>query len=88
MVEPFPKTLPPPGRHSAWITNADGAAALVFRRFTLKRLGLQDPARGLTSPPRMEPWDSDSEDSCDWGDSSEEASSPEEDERHVKSDTE
>lgn len=76
---------PPPARHSAWITDADGADVPVFRRFTLDGLRLQ----ASTFQPRMEPWDSEgSEDSCDWGDSSEESSSPEEDERHVKSDTE
>lgn len=43
---------------------------------------------GIVCLPRMDPWDTDSEDSCDWGDSSEEASSPEEDEADVKFNTE
>lgn len=37
---------------------------------------------------RMDSWDTDSEDSCDWGDSSEDGSSSEEDDLDVKYDKE
>lgn len=37
---------------------------------------------------RMDTWDTESEDSCNWGDSSEDASSSEEDELDVKYDKE
>lgn len=87
-MEPLPKNPLPHGRLSAWITNADGTAAPASRRFALDGQRLHDPTREMTFQPRMEPWDSDSEDACGWGDSEDEASSPEEDERHVKSDTE